>query len=135
MRKLPSAKDLAAKTKRGAYAAGFGCYLQVAKGGSKSWLFRFMRDGVAHNLGLGSATYVTLQEARDAAFELQRRLIKGEDILSERRERQKAAPTETTEPAVFARKPVPQGVVTFERASVAYVAAHESTWKGNKSRE
>src|SRR5262245_15321657 len=135
MRKLPSAKDLAAKTERGAYAAGFGCYLQIAKGGSRSWLFRFQRDGVAHNLGLGSATYVTLQEAREQAFELQRRLIRGEDILSGRRKERKAALLETAAPSVLTRKPVPGHVMTFERASVAYIAAHESTWKGDKSRE
>src|SRR5262245_8827777 len=135
MRKLPSAKDLAAKTERGAYAAGFGCYLQIAKGGSRSWLFRFQRDGVAHNLGLGSATYVTLQEAREQAFELQRRLIRGEDILSGRRKERKAALLETAAPSVLTRKPVPGHVMTFERASVAYIAAHETTWKGDKSRE
>src|SRR5881409_3359382 len=122
MRKYPSAKDLAGKT-RGAYAVGFGAYLQVAKGGSRSWLFRFQRDGVAHNLGLGSAVYTTMEEARDAAFELQRRLRRGEDILSDRRPARKATLMVSTAkpPSVLTRKPVPAGVMTFERASIAYV--------------
>ena len=136
MRKYPSAKDLAAKTQRGAYAVGFGCYLQIAKGGSRSWLFRFQRDGAAHNLGLGSATYVTLQEAREQAFELQRRLIRGEDILAGRQSRKAALMESTADaPSVLTRKPVPDHVMTFERASVKYVEAHEATWKGSKSRE
>jgi hypothetical protein len=39
MRRYPSAKDLAKITKPGRYAVGHGAYLQIANGGTRSWLF------------------------------------------------------------------------------------------------
>jgi hypothetical protein len=39
-------------------------YLQVAKGGSKSWLFRYKLYGRTRWHGLGSLRDVSLEEAR-----------------------------------------------------------------------
>jgi hypothetical protein len=44
-------------------------YLQVSATGSKSWVFRFKRDGKAHDMGLGSFPSVSLAEARQKAKE------------------------------------------------------------------
>lgn len=55
---------------RGHYVAdGDGLYLQVSKAGSKSWVFRFKRDGKARDMGLGSYPTVSLADARKAAQE------------------------------------------------------------------
>ena len=47
-----SAVKIARLTKPGRYCDGQGLYLQVSPGGSKAWLFRYMRDGVARQMGL-----------------------------------------------------------------------------------
>jgi hypothetical protein len=41
--------------KTGRYADDNGLYLQVFPNSAKSWLFRFLRDGVARQKGLGLA--------------------------------------------------------------------------------
>jgi hypothetical protein len=66
MRRYPSAKDLARITKPGRYAVGHGAYLQIAKVGTRSWLFRYRVGDTQHHMGLGSCDYVTLAEARGA---------------------------------------------------------------------
>jgi hypothetical protein len=44
-------------TKPKLYADGGNLYLQVSKYGTTSWLFRFMRNGVAKSMGLGPAQH------------------------------------------------------------------------------
>lgn len=70
--------------KTGAYADGNGLYMQVRNGGDnvfKSWIFRYMRNGVAHNMGLGSLSVVSLAEARLAAATARKQLHDGIDPL------------------------------------------------------
>ena len=43
---------------------GDGLYLNIAKGGSKSWILRAVIDGKRHDLGLGGYPKVSLAEAR-----------------------------------------------------------------------
>ena len=47
------------------HADGGGLYLQIAEGGSKSWLFRYKLHGRTHWHGLGSLRDVGLEEARE----------------------------------------------------------------------
>jgi len=79
MRRYPSAKDLAKITKPGRYAVGHGAYLQIANGGTRSWLFRYRVNDKQHHMGLGSCEYVSLQEARQRAWEAQRQRLNGVD--------------------------------------------------------
>src|SRR5215472_10532199 len=44
--------------KRGLYGDGGGLYLQVGPSGSRSWVFRYKRDGRARMMGLGSLAVV-----------------------------------------------------------------------------
>ena len=46
-------RKITAARKPGYYGDGGGLYLQVSKFGSKSWIFRFMLDGRARDMGLG----------------------------------------------------------------------------------
>ena len=41
--------------KPGRYGDGVGLYLEVAKGGGKSWVFMWKRNGRRRAMGLGSA--------------------------------------------------------------------------------
>ena len=67
----------------GCYGDGGGLWPQVARGGTKSWLFRFKRDGRARQMGLGPVAIVSLAEARELARDARRwpgrtRLTRGE---------------------------------------------------------
>jgi hypothetical protein len=50
-------------------ADGDNLYLQVSKFGTKAWLFRYMKNGVARKMGLGAVHTVSLAEARKRAAE------------------------------------------------------------------
>ena len=47
-----SAVAVSKKKKPGLYGDGDGLSLQIAKGGSKSWIYRFMLNGKARSMGL-----------------------------------------------------------------------------------
>jgi integrase len=137
VRRYPSAKELAAlPAKPGRKAVGHNVYLQMAPGGTRSWIFRYHQGGVSHHLGLGSAVYKTLQEARNEGFELMRRLLRGEDITADHGRIRNGSPVEPKQ-----EKPEKVGKVagrvdrTFENRARAYIAAHESTWRGDASRK
>lgn len=104
----------------GRYADGNGLYLQVAAGGSKSWLFRYMRDGKATAMGLGSTGVVSLAEARDLAIEQKRIIQSGRDPIADRKAKREAAMLEAAKS------------ITFRKASEKYIAAHKSSWKNAK---
>jgi integrase len=122
MRRYPSAKDLAKINKPGRYAVGHGAYLQIATGGTRSWLFRYRVGDQQHHMGLGSCNYVSLQEARQKAWEAQRQRLNGVDPLEAKRESRGArTPSATTK--------------TFEQAAREYLIAHEVGWRGDHSRK
>jgi len=123
MKRLPTAREIERVTERGRYACGHGLYLQVSEWGTRSWIFRYRRDGRARHVGLGSCTYVTLAEARERAFEYRRLLFRGGDPLVEKRgarlEQQRAEARSKT----------------FEQVAREYIDAHQHTWRGNSSRK
>jgi integrase len=71
--------------KAGYHADGGGLYLLVSDAGTRSWVFRYQREKKAREMGLGSASVVTLQEARQAALQQRRVLAAGKDPLTERK--------------------------------------------------
>src|SRR5262245_39369705 len=86
MRKYYSAKDLAKITKPGRYAVGYGAYLQIANAGTRSWILRYRSGPKCTSMGLGSCEYVSLQEAREKAWQAQRQRLNGVDPLAAKRE-------------------------------------------------
>jgi integrase len=99
-------------TKRGMYADGAGLYLQVAKGGSKSWIFRFKVAGRERHFGLGPVHVVGLAEARKRASEARLALLDGNDPVELRRASR-----------VSAAK-----AMTFDEGAAAFIAAHSPGW-------
>ena len=78
-----SVTRIRALSKSGAYADGNGLYLQVRSSDTrtfKSWIFRYMRHGTAHTMGLGSLRVVSLAEARLATATLQKERFLGIDL-------------------------------------------------------
>src|SRR5579884_2910520 len=69
----------------GLYADGGGLYLQITPKGVKSWLFRYMRHGKSHAMGLGPVHAVSLADARIKAAECRKFLAAGIDPLSTRK--------------------------------------------------
>ncbi|MFM8860311.1 MAG: Arm DNA-binding domain-containing protein [Methylocystis sp.] len=53
----------------GYYGDGDGLWLQIAKGGSKSWVFRFTLKGKRREMGLGPLQTIGLADARKTAQE------------------------------------------------------------------
>ena len=108
--------------KPGLHADGAGFYLRVDKGGSKSWVFRYMFDRRPRYLGLRSSTSVSLATARSLAAEARQKLELGQDPIGAKRAAEKAA-------AASAAR-----AMTFRQCAEAFIAIHESSWKNAKHR-
>jgi Arm DNA-binding domain len=99
----------------GLYGDGGGLYLQVTPRGSRSWIFRYERDGRTRKMGLGPTHLVDLREARERAHDCRRQLFAGIDPLGERRTRARAS-----------------AAPTFLAAAQDYIRTHAPTWENPK---
>jgi integrase len=109
---------------------GDGLYLQVAPGGSKSWLFRYTLRGKAREMGLGAAATSPVEEeggavplaaAREAARQAKAQLRRGTDPIEARRASERARTTAAPEHS-------------FRSVADFYVAAHQAGWSSAKFR-
>jgi integrase len=117
-----SAAAVNAIARPGFHAVGDGVYLQIGKNDSgRSWVFRYQLNGRAHLMGLGSARYVTLAEARAKGREQRRLLIDKIDPLTERRARHRQRLLDIAH------------AKTFKDCATAYIASHEAGWRGWRS--
>src|SRR5688572_30118962 len=120
-----SFRTITAKRHPGLYADGGGLYLQVADGGTRTWIFRFTSPITRKPrwMGLGALHAVGLPVARKSA-ETQRGLLsQGIDPIEARKEE-------------IARKTVEDSkAVTFKQCATAYVDAHRASWKNSKHTE
>jgi len=73
----------------GMYPDGGGLFLQVTQGGGRSWVYRYMIAGQSREMGLGSASTITLAEARNRRDDARRLRDQGIDPI-EQRKREKA---------------------------------------------
>jgi hypothetical protein len=117
-----SVKEVAAITRPGVWRVSKNLYVQVGPAGTKSWLFRYMRDGRSHGMGLGSLELVTLAKAREKALLCRTMLFDGLDPLEERRSRRTQALLTTT------------SRITFRTCAQRYIEAHAPGWKNSKHR-
>jgi integrase len=106
----------------GLYADGGGLYLQVtgAEAKARSWLFRYRVAGRERQMGLGSASLVSLSGARRKASEARRLRADGVDPIEARR-------------AVSERiKLDARRAVTFKACAEAFVTAQRAGWRSAK---
>jgi integrase len=115
-------KAVAALRNPGKYRVSRNLYLQI-EGRSRSWLFRYMRHGVAHWHGLGSCDLVTLAEAREKALACRKMLLAGTDPIEHERARRMQALLATA------------ATMTFRECGEAYIRAHEASWRNPKHRQ
>ena len=92
----------------GKYGDEHGLILRVLPSGSKQWIWRGTVRGRRQDMGLGGFPYVTLAEARQAAFDNRKLARAGGDPL-----------------AVKRRPDVP----TFEKAAATVIEIHKPSWK------
>jgi integrase len=104
----------------GRYGDGNGLVLQVSKWRTKSWLFRYQRDGRERQMGLGPVDAVSLADARDLARDCRKRLLTGADPIEARRAERMQSRLEAA-----------RGV-TFRECADRYIAAHEAGWRNDK---
>lgn len=69
----------------GVYVDGQGLMLVVKSKTSRSWILRFQHEGKRQDFGLGSASKVTLAEAREKADAYRRAVAKGGNPLAEKK--------------------------------------------------
>jgi integrase len=103
-------------------------YLQVAPGGSKSWIFRYRFKGhisqrgkpLAREMGLGSVDTWSLAEARERARQQRQLLDQGIDPIEHRKQQDMAA--------VLAKAQA----VSFRDCARDYIRDHKAGWKNAK---
>ncbi len=88
--------------------------LQITKAGVKSWLFRFMREGKPHGMGLGPTHTVSLSEARMKALEARKLLIDDQNPLAIKKQKKLTAILERAKE------------MSFDQCATAYIEAHKS---------
>jgi integrase len=115
-----SAKAIQHKRKPGYYADGGGLYLQVSASGSKSWIFRYMLQGKAREMGLGSIMAVSLAQARTEVGAWRKVLQDQMDPIAVRRDENKRKALER------ARS------VSFMQCTREFIESHKAAWKNEK---
>lgn len=107
-------------SKPGYYGDGGGLWLQVARSGSKSWIFRFKAAGRQREMGLGGLRTVDLAKARTLARECRSLLLDGKD------------PIEARKAVRLANALQRARSMTFDQCAAAYIDAHRKGWKNAK---
>jgi integrase len=106
-------------TKPGVYADGGNLYLQVDRGGSKSWLFRYGAGGRRYH-GLGALHTVSVAQARAKAIVCRQLLLDGRDPIDVARARRAQAQLDAAK------------AVSFRECAQNYIKAHRAGWRNAK---
>lgn len=106
--------------KPGLHGDGGGLCLRVRSATARSWVFRYMLDGKAHEMGLGSYPEISLAQARMAATGARQLRARRKDPVGERQA------ARVQELADAARS------MTFRHCAEKYIAAREATWRNSK---
>jgi integrase len=106
--------------KPGLYGDGGGLTLQITSAGVKSWLFRFMREGKTHGMGLGATHTISLAEARIKALDARKLLSDGLNPMEVKKQKLLVAALERAK------------MMTFDQCAASYIEAHKASWKNAK---
>ena len=119
---LKSARSVETVTEPGYHRCDRGLYLQVARSGTKSWLFRYKSPVTAkqREMGLGSLNLISLATARDMTLECRRQVLSGLDPLEERARSKRA------------RQLAQARSITFQQAAEHCIASKTPEWKNAK---
>jgi len=116
--------------KAGMYGDGGGLWLHVGPNAldadgkptktGKSWLYRYMINGKAREMGLGALHTVSLSEARELAREARKQVSQGIDPLEAKHAQRKARKLEAAK------------AITFKDCAGKYIAANRAAWRNEK---
>ena len=122
MSNLFSARSVQAVTGVGYHRCGPGLYLQVAKGGTKSWLYRYKSPVTSkqREMGLGPLDIVTLAHARMRAIECRQLTLRGLDPIEERKKQKRNRLLDQAR------------TITFREAAEKCIEAKQPEWKNRK---
>ena len=101
----------------GRHHDGGGLYLVVGKGGARSWIFRFRRDGQLHDYGLGPVRTIGLADARERALKCRVALLDGQNRVATRQ-------AQRLERMLAAAK-----AMLFEKAAEQCITAQAPGWR------
>ena len=106
----------------GMYADGRGLYLQVSKGGTSSWIYRFKMKGTKNGryMGLGPVHTISLSDARELATEARKLVKMGIDPIDARDAHQALKLFEAAKG------------ISFKSAAEQYINSHKAGWKNPK---
>jgi len=106
----------------GMYCDGGSLYMRIAPGGSKQYVFRYIRNGKLHDMGIGPTHTLSLAEARERATEARKLLLDGVDPLASKR-------------AHFAALRAAEAKdVTFADCVKGFIKDNEASWSNAKHR-
>jgi Arm DNA-binding domain len=111
--------DVASAKEPGLYSDGGGLYLQLAKIGGKSWIFKYKILGREREMGLGPVHTITLAMAREQAERCRLQRYQGLDPIKEREKDRQAR----------------LGPMTFKAAAEGYFRAHITSRHSLKYRD
>jgi integrase len=97
----------------GRYSDGDGLFLDLTGPGRGSWMLRVQMGGKRRDISLGPLKAVSLADARDAAFEMRRKVAQGIDPVAERKKERTIVPT-------------------FKEAAKGVHEEHKAGWKNGK---
>jgi integrase len=121
-KRLTDRKIAASKTAT-RLADGDGLYLIVENESSKHWVFEYQFNGKRRYMGLGSARYKSLAEAREDVTEYRKLKAKGVDPLLHKRATRAAEDLEAAK------------AVTFEEAATRYIEANRAGWDSRHAQQ
>lgn len=98
--------------KPGRHGDGDGLFLQVGAGGAASWIVRVQKGGRRRDIGLGSASKISLTVARERAAVTRTDVEMGIDPVAKRKKA--------------------MGIPTFRQAAGQFIAEHQKTWRNGK---
>jgi integrase len=107
-------KKVQSLTKPGKYGDGRNLWLIIGPTGRKRWEFRYTIGGRSREMGLGPLEFMTLDEARDRAFELRKVVKRALDPLDAKEEKKPRA-------------------TTFEQVAEQCIASLKAGWSNPKS--
>lgn len=118
-RRALNASQVNALDKHGVHWIAPSLYMQIRPQGTRSWLFRYGRNGENQWRGLGAVADKPLSEARDEAAELRAQVRKGGELRGK--------------PIGGAARPEKQiKAPTFAECAERYMEAHRPGWKNEK---
>lgn len=118
-----TASTILSDLKRGYYPDGAGLYLQLSEFGTRSWIFRYQRDGRARMMGLGPMIAATTAEAKRSLSAARERAETARKMLADGVDPIDARNGKRLEQRLSAAK-----LTTFNECVDQYLRAHSGPW-------